>query len=541
MRRYLVGTPFWENRNAKKMQRTRIIFIDDEIHFLDGLKRMFHPYRNLWDFVFSTDQGVVLSRVAEDRDTVVVSDLMMPGMDGIELCAQVRKVCAANTNSSTYFLLLSNVRDTENKTLGLESGADDYVEKPFKPEELLARIKIGIRMLDARTALREARKKAEERSAAKSDAIAHLSHEIRNPMNAILGMSSLLLESELPVESMEMVQTIHSASEGLLHLLNDVLDISKVEAGKFELDTYEFDLESMIRDVVELSGIPAREKGISVTYGMPDEEIGLLMGDAKRLRQVLINLVSNGIKFTSHGSVHMGIQVEKNDRSYMRLAVRVVDTGIGIPEEKQGKLFEAFAQADVATQTRFGGTGLGLALSKQIVQMMGGELTLKSEEGRGTTFSFSILLGKSENARRKQTPQSAYAPIIGGDRLWVLVADDNIVNRKVASMMIKKLGANADTAEDGSEVLLKMKERYFDMILMDVEMPGLNGIETTRIIRSGSMPMKNEAPRIITFTGHAMKEDEPRYLEAGMDGVLTKPLRPEDLKNEILRILAQRS
>lgn len=500
---------------------------------------MFHPYRNLWDFVFSSDPYVVLSRIADDRDTVVVSDLMMPGMNGIELCAQVRQVSAGNTDSSIYFILLSRAVDTEHKTLGLESGADDYVEKPFKHEELLARIKIGIRMLEARTALREARKKAEQRSAAKSEAIAHLSHEIRNPMNAILGMSSLLLDSDLPAASMEMVQTIHSASEGLLHLLNDVLDISKVEAGKFELDTYEFDLESLIRDVSEISGVPARQKGLTVTYRMPAEEMGLLMGDAKRLRQVLINLVSNGIKFTSHGSVHIGVQIEKNDQSYLKLHIRIEDTGIGIPKEKQGKLFEAFSQADVSTQTRFGGTGLGLALSKQIVQMMGGELTLFSEEGKGTTFSFSILLGKSENAKRKPAPQSAYEPIEGGERLWVLVADDNVVNRTVASMMLKKLGANADTAEDGSEVLLKIKERFFDMILMDVEMPGLNGIEATRIIRSGGIPMKNVEPRIVTLTGHAMKGDVSRYLEAGMDGVLVKPLRPEDLKNELLRTMAQ--
>ncbi len=519
------------------MQRMRIIFIDDEKHFLDGLWRLFHPYRNLWDFVFSSDQGVVLSRIAEDRDTVVVSDLKMPGMDGIELCAQVRHVSARNTNSSTYFILLSESSDTEHKTLGLESGADDYVEKPFKHDELLARIKIGVRMLEARTALREARKKAEQRSAAKSEAIAHLSHEIRNPMNAIMGMASLLLESDLPAESMEMVQTIHSASEGLLHLLNDVLDISKVEAGKFELDTYEFDLEALIRDVSEISGVPAKQKGLTVTYGMPDEEIGLLMGDAKRLRQVLMNLVSNGIKFTSQGSVRIGVQIEKNDQSYLKVRISVVDTGIGIPEEKQGKLFEAFSQADVSTQTRFGGTGLGLALSKQIVQMMGGELTLFSEEGKGTAFSFSILLGKSENAKRPLAPKSTYKPIEGGEKLWVLVADDNMVNRMVASMMLKKLGANADTAEDGAEVLLKMKERFFDMILMDVEMPGLNGIEATRIIRSGSMPMKNAQPRIVTLTGHTMKGDESRYLEAGMDGVLTKPLRPEDLKNELLRTL----
>lgn len=520
------------------MQKYRIIFIDDEKHFLDGVKRVFHSYRNLWEFIFTTESKDVLERIGDDRDTVIISDLMMPHMNGIELCKQVRKKCAKNHNSSTYFILLSNIKDTENKTLGLESGADDYIEKPFKQDELLARVKIGVRLLEAKAELREAWKKAQQHSIAKSEALSSMSHEIRNPMNAILGMSSLLLEMNLDDEPMELVQTIYNASEGLLHLLNDVLDISKVEAEKFELDRYEFDLEELVKNVIDISKQTATQKGTKVDYSLPVEELGLLMGDAKRLRQVLINLLSNAIKFTANGYVNVMVTLEKDDASCVKLKIGVADTGIGIPKEKQHKLFQAFSQAFASTQTHYGGTGLGLALSRQIVQMMGGDMVIDSEEGKGTTFSFSVVFGKSDQKKKKAGSASPYSPVENGEHIRVLVADDNLVNQKVASMMLTKLGVQVETANDGSDVLTKMQQQFYDLILMDVEMPNLNGVEATRCIRAGGLPFKNSQPRIISLTGHAMKGDLERFLAAGMDGVITKPIRPEFLKIELEKTVA---
>jgi CheY-like chemotaxis protein len=312
-------------------------------------------------------------------------------------------------------------------------------------------------------------------------------------------------------------------------VINDVLDFSKVEAGKLELEVAPFHLGVALEESIGLFRAAASEKGLRLRCDLAPELPVYVAGDQTRLRQVVMNLISNSLKFTSSGEVVLSARVERKDETAYCIAVEVRDTGMGMTPDQLPRLFLSFNQADASISRRYGGTGLGLAISKRLVEMMGGTIQVESAAGQGTTFRFTVLVGHAqEPAKQRATP----SPTVGAGRhLRVLVAEDNAVNQKVVLMLLKKLGVKADLAVDGSEAIAAIVKNHYDLVLMDVQMPVVDGLAATREVRS-RLPQERQ-PVIFGLTAHATTEYRDICLGAGMNGYLTKPLDPEKLRDLI--------
>jgi PAS domain S-box-containing protein len=374
---------------------------------------------------------------------------------------------------------------------------------------------------------------AEAASVAKSQFLANMSHEIRTPMNGVLGMTELLLATPLTEKQRHMAHTVQQSAASLLTIINDILDYSKIEAGKLQLEHTDIDLSHLLDDAVKLFSEAARQKGLSLSATVTPTIPTVLRGDPTRLRQILLNLIGNSIKFTATGSIAVSADCLKRDPGQILLRVTVRDTGIGIPCESQAHVFEAFAQADGSTTRKFGGTGLGLTIVKQLVQLMGGTVDLESTPGLGSTFGFTVPLEvgpENEMPSILAALQQAPATLHG----TVLLAEDNVVNREIAVAMLELLGCTVDIAEDGQEALNAVDARPYDLILMDCQMPNLDGLNASRLIREreSRRPHRRRLP-IVALTANAMEGDREQCLAAGMDGYLAKPFTFDQLHHAL--------
>jgi len=493
---------------------------------------VFKEFKGLWGWVLKNKEILMTNNPQNDPRSTGVPDghfpihrfLSVPALIGEKLVGQI----------------------------SLCNSERDYNEKDIIVIKRIAQLyALAIQRIRTEMELKNAKNAAESANRAKSEFLTNMSHEVRTPMNAVLGMTEVTLSTDLTSEQRENLNIVRESGLNLLSILNDILDLSKIEAGIFELSKEDIELAGVIASALRMFSFQTKEKGIKLYSSFKPDVPKYVKGDPVRLRQVLVNLVGNAVRFTFKGEVEVAVSVkEKQIQDNIEILFCIRDTGCGIPKEKINLIFENFTQGDGSSVRKYSGTGLGLSISSRLIKMMGGDIHVESEVGKGSVFSFSVIFEKAESKKNTaaESPENksecqemnGKSSEIGKSGIRILLVEDNMMNQRLAQILLNKIGFQADIADNGKEAVKLLEKKPYDFVLMDVQMPEMDGLEATRIIRDPESKVLNHKIPVIAMTANVMKGDRERYLDAGMNDYISKPLNIQDIKTAIQKQISEK-